>query len=338
MVLHIGTGKTGTSSIQKYFSNASDNDLLPQISYPRVYLPHSHHTFMTAAYRQSGRITRDPKLDERFRQNIGEYKSQLFDILNDSKNSILSSEVFGYFKEDEIFAFKKDLRNLGFRDIYVLIYVRNPASYYLSSTQQKLKGSKFIKDPNFVYPFKTIINTWNVHFPDKIIAKPFERSKLINSCVVQDFIDTISQVFGIDNLEFNRDIFNEENESVSAEGMYILQSYRSLFYSNEDDILKKDSAKLARILMKSKEHIRQTEPKLKKEIEQLIINNHMDDLKWLKKHHKISFADINYNITEHDMHCDIYEKENFSLDDILQYYNKDIVSDVLWYALKIALK
>jgi hypothetical protein len=340
IIIHIGTGKTGSSSIQKSLSHAADEGLLYDITYPKIQKKKFDHEFLAISYKPFSKLPRVIRTKYAGKENILEkdrvkYRRQFLNILNKSQKVILSSEYLTNFNPEEISLLKNDLRELGYEDIKIVVYVRKPSSYYLSFIQQQLKASKCISDPRtFSYPFKKTICNWHNFFPGKIIVKPFDITKLKNNCVVQDFLHTISQTFEID-IDHNIKICNL-NSSMSAEAMVIMQKYRRIFYNSKDNIFMKDSSKLFNILVEIENQINQTKPMLKKDVGKLVVNNHVDDLKWLNQHYGITFDKENSSIsniadiTDIDNIADIRES---NLDDILRSYDNDILIDVLYHAL-----
>ncbi|MCR8549866.1 hypothetical protein M4578_18715 [Salipiger sp. P9] len=108
-----------------------------------------------------------------------------------------------------------------FGDIRVMAYLRGPASYFLSAVQQDLK-----KRPEFVLPsasrFRDALEPWAEKGPGRIALRRFARDALAEGDVVTDFI---AQYLPMTDPAAYRRVADDENETVSAEAMEVLQQY-----------------------------------------------------------------------------------------------------------------
>jgi hypothetical protein len=170
---------------------------------------------------------------------------------------------------------RQDLESLGFRDFHVVLYVRDPADYFLSFMQQFLKASDpqpFIKDPvSWRYRFRRITEMWEQVFPDRLIVRKFPSDT--HEDVVEDFASLLMQHLGVTLPR----VTLRENTSLSAEGMQILQDYRETFWPDNGGRITPDTARLVRFLAEQAHGIPQTKPTLKPELAELIRANHKAD-------------------------------------------------------------
>lgn len=290
ILLHIGTAKTGSTSIQKWLAGAQKKGRLNPVSYPlwdhspnhqrlvSLYLPYERLPLpMRHAYGPAG------KHYERTREH---YKKFLFQRLDRANHAVLSGESFsGLMSSQQATQLRMDLEKVGFRKFHVVIYVRDPADFYLSGVQQNLKMSAmppFIWDvQSFKYEFIKWIEDWEAAFPENIIVRKYPPE--IHSDIIEDFSAVLQECVGV-RIPWKP---LNMNSSLSAEGMQILEYYREKF-SASDGALRPDATRLIRYLQPSSQSLPQTKPVLKREIAELIRANHKADAKMLEAKYGIA--------------------------------------------------
>lgn len=100
------------------------------------------------------------------------------------------------FVPEEARALADDLKAAGVTDVRVVVYVRDPTSYYLSYVQQELKAShRFTAPLDFEYPFLRVITVWRDRYPD-LVVRAFDRDQMVAGNVVHDFLAAASTFFG----------------------------------------------------------------------------------------------------------------------------------------------
>jgi hypothetical protein len=293
VLIHIGTPKTGTSSIQHTLLRAQRRGSLGTVCYPDFFASKfgagNPHSILSYIYRPDKpvRIFRPKKRQEMLNALLPGFKREMEKYVLGSNNIILSAESIARFGREDIARFKKDLEQYGFGEFAVVVYVRNPAECYLSRVNQRLKACSIVPDPRkFKYAFRKAIVRWGREFEGRIIVRPFERALLHQGCVVQDMLKVSSEFFGeeMSNIE----IVNR-NTSLSAEACAVMQRYRGFYHGDVENIFMRDSSRLARMLRKSEAALPQTRPRLKKGIGRLIMDGHREALVWLRSEHGIDF-------------------------------------------------
>ncbi len=189
LILHIGMGKTGTSSIQ-HALNASRNDLLEnKTQYLGMWF-----NLIDPAY---GNHLGLRKLFEDLEENSDAYAAKFLDGLknqartNATNTFILSNEaIFGSFHKIEPFltALKDEI------DLELILYVRNPRSWLPSAYTQWGLHHKTNKGPlkSFKDSAESLLDIyqnilkWHDAFPDILTARRHES----NIDVVDDFAET----------------------------------------------------------------------------------------------------------------------------------------------------
>lgn len=292
ILLHIGTTKTGSTSIQKWLAVAQERGHLKQVSYPLWGRSHNQQRVVSLykAYEELPLPMRESfgpegKYYERTRNR---YRKFLFKELRAHRRAIISGEsLCALFSSQQIKQLRQDLEMLGFREFHIVLYVRDPADFYLSSTQQRMKMAirpPFVMDPErFKYDFLNWAQAWEEIFPGRLIVRKFPPEKY--SDIIEDFSAVLEERLG-PRVPWAP---MQMNTSLSAEGMLILHDYCETFSANHG-ILTPDRQKLVAFLERSHEVLPQTKPVLKQEIAELIRVAHKADASALKVQYGIDLG------------------------------------------------
>lgn len=336
VLLHVGTGKTGTSSIQRSLQRAADHDHLVGVSYPATRA--TNHNELAAVYKPSDRLPRITANKQRrnpqgFARRVNGFRQELFDALATGGDAIVSAEYLAGFEVEQAEAFRQDLAAAGVNEIRVVLYVREPASYYLSYVQQRLKASHQFSPPRrFAYQFSKALKTWRTIDPD-LVVRPFVRDQLHEQNVVADLLREAARFFGhavaTDDFEYLG-----ANESISAEGMVLLQRYRSRYYSDRPDVPEPDSSELLRFVEKSKSEIDdQTRPRLRPEIAWEVTRRHERELAELAD---VFGVDLRPKQTAEEM-ASPELMASTDVTQILAEHDEQVVDELLHFCLREAL-
>ena len=144
--------------------------------------------------------------------------------------------------------------------IEVVIYVRRPSEYYLSSVQQSLRASHDVKSVRPI-KYRAAIEPYLTGIANKTHVIPFARDTLYHNDIAADFAwRLIPECLA----EVEAAAVGPLNETVSAEAMSVLQSYRLQNHSELDDIRTKDTGILLELLRQTERDAGLfTRPKLK---------------------------------------------------------------------------
>ncbi|WP_156824289.1 hypothetical protein [Salinimonas chungwhensis] len=248
VLLHIGTGKTGSSSIQKTLSRNRDLLNKMNISYPRYGHPTNHEELNIPIKGDKGpraireRFKRDSENFEEYRQRL---LREFIQHIGNNSNSIISAEHLYTLKPERIAFLKQQFSACGVDRVKVILYLREPVSLYKSQLQQKLKASSQTITPGtWKYRFVSVVERWMNSFKD-VEVREFNREQLHNQDVVDDFLHIASQFFDHAQL-LNIKRTKAANESYSLEEMYLLQQFRKTLFSDHEDVFMPASGALMR--------------------------------------------------------------------------------------------
>lgn len=285
-LLHIGSAKTGSTSIQGLLAQAEADGSLMPYRYPLrrgdrgqeklgwLYLPEEHLLeYLRPGYRASER--------ERYRRF-------LFGELGSSAGAVLSWEALcSVLSVSSASRLRTDLESVGFGSFHVLLYVRDPADQYLSWTQQQLKnsyGSRLVPDPaSFRYPIRRMAETWEEAFPGSLIVRRYRGGPQFD--IIDDFTDQLRTCLGIDLPRTSM----RSNSTVSAEAMQILHDYRQAL-GPDSGFPVPGVAELVAFLQRSAKLVPQTKPVLKDAVAAQIRANHQADAEFINSRYGVDLG------------------------------------------------
>lgn len=348
ILLHIGTTKTGSTSIQAALHRHASRLRKLGVIYPQLGQQPHHHDLCVVynPYESLPRGTKRRCGEIGLDRMRADYASQFHRALTNARHIIISGESLYKLTNDAIADLKADLSRFGYRHVKVLIYVREPASFYLSAVQQRLKASSSFAPPQtFRYPFEDAVNRWSHHFPEELEVRPFAKEAFPRGCVIRDFLGVASAYFAV---ELNPDDFSVglANQSVSAEGMIFLQQYRRQIYPDQDNIVTSDSYPLVRLLEASREELEQTPPTLKPYFSKIVRQNHREGLRRLKTEYGVELpgaSDIpdaaldNNESRQLDLSRHPGGTDEWPVQEILADYDEHVLDRLRWLILRKSL-
>lgn len=327
-LLHIGTTKTGTTSIQESLARAQRSGSLGPYHYPLFGGDRNHHrlTMLYLPYEDQppSRRVDFPQDDDHYQRARRSYRDFLFRTLRSSAGAILSAEVLsGCLDSSAAGRLRHDLESLGFGEFHVVLYVRDPADFYLSRTQNQLKLPKAhrpaIVDPfSFKYAFRKITENWEQAFPGRLMSRRYPTGP--QGDVLTDFSDVMQGCLGVRLPRAPARL----NTTISAEGMVLMQQYREIVGTDEGGLRFPGLDRLVAFLRRSGQDIPQTRPALKSAIAEQIRSNHLDDAEFIRARYGVDLG----------LECSggsspLMERSSWRVEDILESVDLDIVQR-LW--------
>jgi hypothetical protein len=281
-LLHIGTRKTGTTSIQNML--AVSREVIAPVRYPLMNGDRDQNRLVNLY------LPRD-KWPVQWRdvrpETCREYRRFLSRELAAPGDVIISAEsLSSWFDLVAARKLREDLEGFGFRRFHVIIYFRDPAEYYLSNINQMLRTSDASAPMGchpraFRYHMQRMTETWEQAFPGSLVIRKFPPTPQSN--VSSDFSAIVYNHLGV---ELPR-VPERANATMSAEAMQIIQDYRLAFSPEGGGILTPDAAALVRFLQQTQAEVAQTKPVLQNHVAAYIRANHREDGDYIKLHYGV---------------------------------------------------
>ena len=232
-VLHIGTNKTGTSTLQHYLGTYRDDLLKQGIWYPKVGKhPFAHHDVAQAFKEKSALAARGIDPDA---------------ILNGPANAdattvLLSSEAFHTINsiEDIVSFFPPDRTRIV---LYLREHVAYLASWYQQAVQARTITCSF---PEFAVlygqPFRDLVTRWREGYGENVKLRVYARDRLHQGDIVADFFLT---AFGTPP-PCER-TFEDKNPSISGNLLFLKLVLNHFLTPEENSAIVEELSALARL-------------------------------------------------------------------------------------------
>lgn len=280
IILHVGSGKAGSTSIQQALLHGR---LKNKAQYTYPVIPNSPgNQIIRWAFCVPGSVPQTIRhkysnIDRGGVQDFQKTIRSLFEEQCDGASTVIvSSEFLFQTSEDEAMSLGIFLRQLGFIEIHVMMYLRDPAKYYISSAQQAMKKQYKIPLPsNFRYDMLGAIDRWSKIMPTSITIREFNMQSLHDGDVVKDF-EMYLLSLGVDaKLNIDRPF----NESMTSEVTQAIQDCHFHLSENlvNDQVRSEKMRKIRKLIRFGTAG--GTKPKLKPEIERYIYNRFLLELR-----------------------------------------------------------
>lgn len=221
-ILHLGSEKTGTSSIQKYFSLHRQALLQEGFWYPKSFTNpagHVHIRLSTAAV--DGSLKAKGPVAAEFREEFEAARKQ------GAKAAVFSSEFFHSELRDKGSVERLHAFLANFFDRFKLVYYARRQDQMLASMHSTAIQGGWTTDPHaqsvyeskghYYFDHAAVCDLWAGEFGrENLFCRIFERDKLTNGDIVDDF----STAIGLE-LDAQRSKVSA-NESLSFETMSVL--------------------------------------------------------------------------------------------------------------------
>jgi hypothetical protein len=177
-LLHIGTNKTGTSTLQRYLGSNRDKLLQQGIWYPHIgSFPMAHHDYALGIRKKD---FAERKVDPEIIRNPPPGTEVV----------LLSSEAFHTISSVEAVAewFPPDQTQIV---LYLREHVSYLASWYQQSAQERLMTCSFQEFAElFRRDFAGLVERWRKIYGDNVRVRPYDRERLRDGDIVKDFFWT----------------------------------------------------------------------------------------------------------------------------------------------------
>jgi hypothetical protein len=297
LILHIGMPKAGSTALQQTFQAAAPDLLRHGICYPSGNgLPKNHNMLVCGllAPDKLPRLFRQVYAghEPRMRRDFKAFLSTLHNRIEASKahTAILSGEMlFRKVGVKKRAALKKMFAPVA-EEITIVAYVRSPAKFYMSQVQQVLKASHRIVDPKPV-AYRVPLEAWEALTEDVRVI-PYAREQFHGQDIALDFLHRFFPDLG-EVLEPHH--FQASNQTISAEGIDILQKYRLYNHAENGGQFTSDTGELLKLIAEVETEIGPcTRPVLHASLAEYLARA-SKDLLWLRERYGILFDDIDYD-------------------------------------------
>lgn len=274
LILHIGSSKTGTTSIQQALSLSRNYLAQRGVLYPKLGNA-DNHNLLAASFRGSGR-PQPRRLLQRYGSSdavLSASRNAWLSVKqqaaqNDFHTIILSGEFFFRQVEHNGLAEQNKLIFPNLDSTQVIAYLRRPSSYYVSDLQQKLKAAHDISMPEREV-YAEGLAVWESIGDLQLFE--FNKSTLHCEDIVQDFwkttLGSLPLPPGATSIRMNT--------TLSAESLYLLQRFRQARYPDKQGVFFRDSDELLKRMLLVEESNSQNAQFTRLKLHQRI-RNHID--------------------------------------------------------------
>lgn len=274
-VLHFGMAKTGSTSIQATLSQLPPR---PDVVYLQSGEANAGRALSAAFMDDAGRFRPNRKLglDERAlarrrRRALASFEQALDGPVT---LAVLSSEMLANFDRDSLVALRDWLAPRVDR-IRLLGYVREPAAFMESMSQQALKNGNDRIDLQRRYPaYRQRFEPFESVFGrDAVTYRRFDPAGFPGGCVVRDFCATIG-------LDLPESAIVRVNEGLSRRAVGLLLAYRQAYpeFGSGREALRRNRALVALLTQLPGDKLR-LDPALLRPV----IEAQADDLAWINE-------------------------------------------------------
>jgi hypothetical protein len=238
LIIHIGTFKTGSTSIQKTLFASSQYLKKKEIFYSTKFSS-SHSDSIIPIVKENANefellkrkgIITPGKLESYIQKCKEEWIEELELIYANSYEScIISGEGIARLTVSELRKLKEFLSKY-FDRIKIIGYFLEPNSFFTRMIQQRIKGgtgslNNIDRIIDNSYKYKNIIENFSGVFGENnIIVRPFKKESFYNGDLVQDFFYSLN----FTNIDYNEIKYIRSNKSLGLWSVILLSHYNEL--------------------------------------------------------------------------------------------------------------
>lgn len=241
-VLHIGTGKTGTTTIQSVLGRSRAALAVGGTLYPRAFGRRRHRDFgflvlpdtqlvRSPEWLRGGNADLDP---EELRRKV--LRRLRREITSDVRRLLISDEGL-YRRNAAAITRVRQFAEARGGATRVVIYLRRQDDHLASNYQQVVKGGGIARiaewaatDRHHMYDYHRHLARWRDHLgPATFVVRTFERERFLRGSLMADFIDAA----GLEVDETQLAAAERRNESLCAEAVEVLRLLNLYRVQNE---------------------------------------------------------------------------------------------------------
>ena len=240
--LHIGTPKTGTTTLQQFLDTNREQLLKHGILYPETFGLNSMGLVL-GCYENGKRdglsklynIESDKDVENLRKKLVGNLSTEVRKY-NNLNSTIFSSEYFqlNLHTNAEIELLKSSLNEIGFDQIYIVVYLREQADLANSFYSTSVKAGETAEQPSSPVDNRyrhlcdhrgTLERFGKTFGKSNIIVNIFEKGGIKNNSIIDDFMHIIDSNLNPASLS----VPMNKNEALSTEGTLVLSRLNSYF-------------------------------------------------------------------------------------------------------------
>lgn len=274
-IIHFGTHKTGSTSIQKTLYRQSNESFyyvnmgISNASKPISVAFMSHPETFRMNKIKDNDVVSSKIAQEKFLRTLDEQLN-----IASGRTAIISGEAISMLQEKEIAAMRLFIEKY-YSNILTIGYVRTPKSFIESAFQQRSKASLARFNISALYPcykfrFEKFLNVFG---PEAVHMIPFQTDKLVSGCVVRDFCSR----FGID---IDPASVTRDNDGLALSAVKLLYTYGKFGEPHGNRLMAmKQSNEMASFLRELKG------PKLRFHSELIapVLEKNAEDIAWIEE-------------------------------------------------------
>jgi hypothetical protein len=231
LTLHIGAGKTGTSSIQKLL--AVNRELLAERGYLYPLSPgRRRHVRLGLFAKPDDELVRAPAWQRMKATDPAAFRARvrrrlLEEVTSAGPSRVVVSDEGLWGSSDAALARLRELTDAVARDVRVLAYLRRQDDLLLSRYQQQVKVGETRRlrewasgEHRLVFDYRDRLDRWAHHFGERaVVVRPFASGRFRGGSLYADFLDAA----GIDVDPADLTPVEVQNESLDAESVELLR-------------------------------------------------------------------------------------------------------------------
>ncbi|GAA2016447.1 hypothetical protein [Brevibacterium samyangense] len=241
LFIHLGTGKTGTTAIQRFLTENDDwlatNHRIQYATTERHNF--NHHNLCTNYLR--GESDNNSRVIHGLRDLLEEITT------SDYETFVISSEYFpGVTPEEIAHVYAQEL--LDTIELNTIVYFRRQDDFAESWHAQIVKAGspgwkggiqntvdRLTRDG--IFDYYALAEEWARHIgKNHVFVKPYERTQFVNGDIIADFLS----ILGVDDLSGSRRTKGDPNPSLTRDQVHILESFVAAGIDSQiDGVLRK---------------------------------------------------------------------------------------------------
>lgn len=178
-------------------------------------------------------------------------------------------------------------------ELDIVLYLREPVSYYVSICQQRLKATDLIPDPTtWRAAYHEIVQPWRDRYGRRLHIIPFQKSAFQEGLVTSLFRKFFGNLgdLNLDDMRFN--------SSTPGEVSCLLQHYFRVCYPGEPREFRSDGNYIAKKMTQAaSDSGLGAKTTVKRHVAEMILANHKCDLEWLEAEEGLEFEASAYSPT-----------------------------------------